>query len=220
MLRVVAAAVSIGLADSINPSTVGPALYMATLPKAALRVGQFTLGIFSVNLLAGVVLMVGPGRLLLGLVPHPQRNVRNVIELVAGIVLIGCAIAVWLGRRRLARRELSLRASGGSALIAGVSIAAVELPTAMPYFAVIAAITASSAALPGELLALLAYNLAFVLPLLIVISVRLLAGSRGERWLQRGAVWLQREWPSVLAGLLLFVGSILTLIGARGLISL
>ena len=191
---------------------------MAALPRAPLRLGQFTLGIFAVNLVGGLVLMVGPGRLLVGLVPHPQRNVRNWIEVTAGVVLIVCAVAVWLGRRRLARRELPVRASGGSALVAGLSIGAVELPTAVPYFAVIAAILASNAALPGEVLALLAYNLAFVLPLLIMILVLLLAGARGERWLGGGAAWLRREWPSALAGLLLLVGSILTLIGAHGLI--
>jgi len=220
VLRVVAVAISIGLADSINPSTVGPALYMATLPRPALRVGQFALGIFVVNLAAGLILIIGPGRLLLGLVPRPQANVRHVIELVAGVILIACAVAVWLGRRRLARHQLPLRSSGGSAIVAGVSIAAVELPTALPYFAVIAAIVASRADLPGELLALLAYNLAFLLPLLTVVLVLLLAGPHAEPWLRRGAAWLERRWPSVLAALLLFVGSILTMIGARALIGL
>jgi hypothetical protein len=39
----------------------------------------------------------------------------------------------WRGRRSLARRELRMRSGGGgSALIAGASIAAVELPTALP----------------------------------------------------------------------------------------
>jgi cytochrome c biogenesis protein CcdA len=90
--------------------------------------------------------------LLLGLVPHPQGAVRHVIELVAGVVLLVLAVAVWLGRRGLARRELpGGSGGGGSALVAGVSIAAVELPTAAPYFAVIVAIAASSATVPKEI---------------------------------------------------------------------
>jgi cytochrome c biogenesis protein CcdA len=56
--------------------------------------------------------------------------------------------------------------SGGSALIAGASIAAVELPTALPYFAVIAGIVASSASVAQEIGLLVLYNVAFVLPLL------------------------------------------------------
>ncbi len=54
-----------------------------TVPKGAVRVMEFAIGVFTVNLAAGLVLTVGPGRLLLGLVPHPQRTVRHVIELVA-----------------------------------------------------------------------------------------------------------------------------------------
>src|SRR5512143_3314872 len=129
MLRRVGVAISVGLADSLNPSTVGPALYLATVRKRVLRVMQFTIGVFSVTFAVGLVLTIGPGRLLLGLVPHPQRTVRHVIELVAGVILLVAAVALWRGRRSLARRELPMRGGGGggSALIAGASIAAVEL---------------------------------------------------------------------------------------------
>jgi len=164
--------------------------------------------------------MIGLGRLLLGLVTHPQRTVRHVIELVAGVILLLVAIAVWRGRRSLARRELPMRSGsgGGSALLAGASIAAVELPTALPYFAVIAAIVASSASVPQEIGLVALYNVAFVLPMLAIIVVLLVAGERADRWLQKGGAWLQRRWPVVLASLLLFVGSVLAVLGGTGLI--
>jgi len=211
-------AISVGLADSINPSTVGPALYLATTTRRLSRVTEFTIGVFSVNLVAGVVLTVGPGRSLLGLVPHPQRTVRHVIELVAGVILLAVAVALWLGRRSLARRELPMRSGGGSALIAGASVAAVELPTAAPYFAVIAGIVASSASIPQQIGLLALYNLAFVLPLLAIVGVLLVAGEGAGPWLERGGAWLQRRWPVVLVGLLLFVGSALTILGGTGLV--
>ena len=211
--------ISVGLADSLNPSTVGPALYLATVRRRVWRVTLFTIGLFSVNLMAGVVLTIGPGRLLLGLVPHPQGTVRHVIELVAGVVILAVAVALWLGRRSLARRELPMRSGGGgSAFVAGASIAAVELPTAAPYFAVIAGIVASSASVAQEIGLLALYNVAFVLPLLAIVVVLLFAGERGERWLQEGGAWLQRRWPVVLASLLLFVGSALTVLGGTGLV--
>ena len=53
MLRLVGVVISVGLADSLNPSTVGPALYLATVGKRVLRVMQFTIGVFSVNLVVG-----------------------------------------------------------------------------------------------------------------------------------------------------------------------
>ncbi len=219
MLRLIGVAVSVGLADSINPSAVGPALYLATAERPVLRVAQFTSGVFAVNLVAGLVLTIGPGRLLTALVPHPQGTARHVIELAAGVVLLVVAAAVWMGRRKLARRELPGRSSGGgSALIAGASIAAVELPTAVPYFAVITGIAASSAAVPFQILVIALYNVAFVLPLLAIVVVLLIAGERAEPWLQRGGAWMQRRWPVVLVGLLLFVGSALTVLGGTGLV--
>ena len=120
MLRRIGVAISVGLADSLNPSTVGPALYIATGRQRVWRVTQFTIGVFSVTFVGGIVLTIGPGRLLLGLVPHPQGTVRHVIELVAGVVLLIVAVAILLGRRSLARRELPGRGGGGgSAFVTG-----------------------------------------------------------------------------------------------------
>jgi cytochrome c biogenesis protein CcdA len=219
MLRRIGVAISVGLADSLNPSTVGPALYIATGRHRVWQVTQFTIGVFSVTFLGGVVLTIGPGRLLLGLVPHPQGTVRHVIELVAGVALLVIAAALFVGRRSLARRELPGRGGGArSAFITGASIAAIELPTAAPYFAVIAGIVASSASIPQEIGLLVLYNVAFVVPLLAIIAVMLLAGRRADPWLQKGGAWLQRRWPVVLASLLLFVGSVLAILGGSGLV--
>ncbi len=219
MLRLAIVAISVGLADSLNPTTVGPALYLATVPgRRALRVAQFTSGVFAVNLAAGLVLTLGPGSLLLGLVPHPHGTARHVIELVAGVFLLAFAAALWLGRRTLTRRDLPMRGGGGSALITGASIAAVELPTAVPYFAVVTAVEASSASVPTKIGLLALYNLAFVLPLLAIVVVLLVAGERADRWLQNGGAWLQRRWPVVLASLLLLVGGGLTILGGTGLV--
>ena len=219
MLRRIGIALSVGLADSLNPSTVGPALYLATAAGRVRRVIEFTLGVFGVNLLAGVVLTIGPGRLLLGLVPHPRGTAKHVIELVVGVVLLAVALAVWLGRRKLARRSLPMSGEGtGSALITGASIAAVELPTAAPYFAVIAGITASDTAIPQEVLLLVLYNVAFVLPLIVIVLILVFAGDRADPLLARVGEFVQRRWPVVLAGLLLLVGAALTLFGGTGLV--
>ncbi len=210
--------ISVGLADSINPSTVGPGLYLATVSRSIWRVLQFTLGVFAVDLAGGVVLTIGPGRALLGLVPRPHGTVKHVLELVAGIVLLSVAVALWTGRRKLARRELPAGRGGGSSLITGASIAAIELPTAAPYFAVIGAIVASDASIPEEVGLLVIYNVAFVLPLLTIAGVLLFGGARAEGWLRRAGAWLQRRWPVVLAGLLMFVGGVLSVIGGTGLV--
>ena len=219
MLRQIGVVLSIGLADSLNPSSVGPALFLATGERCRRRVAQFTVGLFAVNLVCGLVLTIGPGRLLIGLIPRPQGTARHVIEFVAGVILLAVAIGLWTGRRSLARRELpGRRGSASSAFVMGASIAAIELPTAAPYFAVVASIAASPASVPEEVMLLVVYNIAFVVPMLAIVVVLLVGGQRTDRWLQAGGAWVQRRWPVTLAVLLMLIGSILTILGAIGLL--
>jgi cytochrome c biogenesis protein CcdA len=220
MFRQLGVVISVGLADSLNPSTVGPGLVLATGPRRARRVTEFTLGVFTVNLVAGLVLLIGPARLLIDLVPHPQGTVRHLIEVVAGAILIALAVATWTARRRLARRPLpGTKAEGrSSAFVTGASLSAVELPTAAPYLAVVAGIAASPASAPEQILLVLLYNVAFVVPLLAILVALLVAGDRAEPWLRRVGDWIARRWPVVLAGLLMFVGGALAILGGLGLL--
>jgi cytochrome c biogenesis protein CcdA len=219
VLRLAVVVISVGLADSLNPTTLGPALLLATAQSRVRRLAEFTTGVFAVNLLVGLVLTVGPGRLLIGLIPHPRGDARHGIELAAGVLLLISAVVLWLSRRRLARRELPMQGGGsGFALIAGASIAAVEAPTALPYFAIITAVVASSASFPVEILLIALFNVAFVLPLLVILGVLLVAGERADPWLRTSGAWLQRWWPVVLANLLLAVGSGLTILGGARLV--
>ena len=217
MLRLALAVFSVALADSINPTTVGPALYLATVPGRQRRVAEFTVGVFAVNLTAGLLLTIGPGRFLVGLIPRPQKDIKHAIELAAGIILVISALVVWLGRGKLGRHELPTP-DGGSAVLTGASLAAVELPTAVPYIAIVAAIVASPARLPLELGLVVLYNVVFVLPLVGILLILVVAGDRADPWLEKAGEWLQRRWPVVLAGFLLLVGAGLTVVGGTGLV--
>lgn len=216
-IRLALVAITVGLADSLTPETVGPALYLATIRKPVRRVAEFTAGIFAVHFTAGVILVSGPGGWLFRLVPRPHGETKHAIELAAGAVLLLCAAALWLLRKRLTRRPLPTP-SGRSALTAGASIAAVGLPTAIPYLALLAALIASSATLPQQIVVVALYNLCFVTPLLGIVIVLAVAGKRAEQPLAKSRRWLQNEWPVVIAGLLLVVGGVLVLLGGTGLV--
>jgi cytochrome c biogenesis protein CcdA len=219
VLRLAVVCLSVGLADSLTPEIVGPALYLAALPGRVWSVLQYTAGVFVVHFGTGLVLTTLPGGWRAGLVPRPEGTVKHVLELIAGAVLLASAAGLWLGRRSLSRRELPApKAGGGSALIAGVSIAAVGMPTAIPYLATVAAIVASNSSIPQEVALLAIYNLAFIAPLLTILAILLVAGDRADRLLDEVRAWLQRQWPVVLAVLLLLVGSILVILGGAGLV--
>lgn len=220
MLRLIALVVSIGLADSMNPSTVLPALYLASGRRPRRDVVQFTFGVFAVYFAGGAVVALGPGQVVLSLVPHPGPTARYIVETVAGVVMLIAAGFLWRHREGLAHRELPAPATEGkSSALLGATITAVELPTAFPYFAAIAAIVGSGLD-PGRELALLAlYNVCFVLPLIAIIVTVTIAGEEAERVLARARELLQTYWPSLLAGLALLAGAFVILLGATGLAS-
>jgi cytochrome c biogenesis protein CcdA len=222
MLRLIGLVLSIGLADSLNPSTVGPALYLASHGRAHARrsVTQFTLAVLAVNGLGGALILLGPGQALLAIVPHPSATVRHILETIAGVAMLIAAVILWRRRSTLGRRELPApRAEGRSSAVLGLTIAAVELPTAFPYFAAVAAIVGSGFGLTRQLILLALYNVCFVLPLLLIIATLAFAGDRAQDVLTKARALMQRHWPELLAGLALIAGTFVTLLGATGLAS-
>src|SRR5437764_12348623 len=127
MFRLVGLVISIGLADSMNPTTIGPALYLATGERARERIAEFTLAVFAVYFLGGAAIALGPGQLLLSLVPHPKHTVRYVIEVIAGAALLVGAIVLWRYRQRLSRREAPhFDPKGRASWVLGATITAIE----------------------------------------------------------------------------------------------
>ncbi len=221
MIRLIGLAVSIGIADSLNPTTIAPALYLASAQHAKGKVLKFTLGVFAVYLLGGLAIALGPGQLLLSLIPHPRHRLSYVLELIAGVAMLTAAAFLWGYRDRLGqRRPTNINASGRSSALLGATITAVELPTAFPYFAVIAAIVGSGLDVSRQIVLLLVFNLCFVAPLLAILATLTFAGPHAQRMLISGREKLEAHWPVLLAVLALLAGIFVTLLGVTGLASM
>jgi len=220
VLRLIGIVVSIGLADSLNPTTLAPALYLATGEHPRAQVAKFTLGVFIVYLAGGLAIALGPGQLLLSLVPHPTHRVAHSIEVVAGLAMIIGSIYLWRNRQRLAARRMpDFQSKGRSTMLLGATITAVELPTAFPYFAVIAAVVGADFDPARQAVLLLLFNLCFILPLLAIFLVLTFAGGSATRVLRSVRDFLQRRWPVVVSVLGLLAGAFVVLLGVTGFAS-
>ena len=62
---------------------------------------EFTAGVFLVYLLGGAAIALGPGQLLLSLVPRPDHEDRAVLEIIAGVAMLIAAFVLWRHRDRL-----------------------------------------------------------------------------------------------------------------------
>jgi cytochrome c biogenesis protein CcdA len=218
MIRLLGLVISIGLADSLNPTTIAPALYLAAGDRARRQVAQFTAAVFAVYLVGGLAVALGPGQLLLAIVPKPGRHLGYVLEIVAGVAMLAGAALLWGYRNRLAGSSApEINPRGRSSAILGATITAVELPTAFPYFAAIAAVVGADVGVARTIFLLVVFNVCFVAPLLVIMGVLTFAGPDAQIVLTRGREWLEARWPTVLAVLALVAGVIVTLLGVTGL---
>jgi cytochrome c biogenesis protein CcdA len=219
MLRLLGLAISIGLADSLNPTTLGPVLFLAGDRGARGEVLAFTGATFAVFLAGGVLLVLGPGHAILALVPHPNATTRFVLETLAGVALLVAAPILWHRRRRPRKpsEDEGRSVAGRSPVLLGATISIVELPTAFPYFAVVAAVVGSGVGLRNQLLLVLVYNVCFVAPLVAVAVALTVAGDAAVDRLRRFREMARDHWPAIAAAVALVAGVFVTVLGVTGL---
>src|SRR5436309_11824807 len=128
MRALLALVLSVGLVDSLNPSTVGPAVYLATRKYALRSLLGFTLGVFAVNVAAGLVLTLGPGQAILAAVPNVGEHTKHLIELCLGLAALALACLLWPIRQRIVQEITPKKTLGhGSSLALGAGIALANL---------------------------------------------------------------------------------------------
>jgi cytochrome c biogenesis protein CcdA len=125
---------------------------------------------------------------------------------------------LWRFRERLSRRQIkTLSPEGRSSAALGATIMAVELPTAFPYFAAIAAIVGSGFDPVRQLILLVLFNICFVLPLLGILGTLTFGRERAAPMLTGARQRLEARWPAVLAILALLAGVFVILLGVTGI---
>jgi cytochrome c biogenesis protein CcdA len=210
--------IAIGFADALNPTTIAPALYLATKEENSRNhVAEFTGAVFVVYLLGGLAIALGPGQLLLAIVPRPSRHLGYVLEILVGVAMLTASVFLWSYREHLSQRKApEMKPRGRSSAVLGATISAVELPTAFPYFAAIAAVVGSGQDVVRQTLLIILFNVCFITPLLGIVVALTFAGGDAVGLLVRGREFLERRWPTVLAVLALLAGLFVTLLGVTG----
>jgi cytochrome c biogenesis protein CcdA len=218
VLQALIVVAGIALADSLNPATIGAGVLMAMSERPTRRVLEFTAGAFLANVLGGALLVLGPGHWLFTLLPSPSRHWRHVAEVIGGVVLLVAAIVVWALRERLGRRHLpGSRVQGGHAFTAGASLMLIELPTAFPYFAAIAAIVGLDAATGVQLGLVCLFNVIFLAPLLAIATIVRFSPRVRDSVIGPASIWINRHWPLVFAVVMAVIGAVLLATGSAGL---
>jgi cytochrome c biogenesis protein CcdA len=218
VLSALAIVVSIAIADAINPATVAPALYLATTERPLRRLVAFSGAFFAVNFAGGVLIVLGPGQLLLSLTPRISAEARHWIELGAGIALLVTAFLIASSRSSSQPERRRAPASSGRAAALGATIAALELPTALPYFAAIAVIVGADVSVADQVLLITVFNVVFVSPVLAMIGLLAAAGDTVTDRVRHFGDLLRLHWRRASACLAAAAGLVLAGFGLIGLL--
>jgi cytochrome c biogenesis protein CcdA len=209
---------SVAAVDSLNPSTIAPAAVLAIGERPARRVGLFTAGVFLTSTAGGLILLFAVGRSFVARIAQPSPHTRHLLELAIGIALLLVAGLLWVLRDWLRAHLGRERAvGGGSALLLGAAIMAIELPTAFPYFAAILATLGAVHGAIRQTVFIVLYNLVFVAPLLALTVLVALTGSRYRDRIARISTLIRTRGPDFLPPGVAIIGGALVVIGVHGL---
>jgi cytochrome c biogenesis protein CcdA len=206
----------IAIVDSLNPGTIGPALVLAASAHPVRSILAFAAGFLVVNVAAGILLALGPGHWLFSLLPDPSEGLKHWGAVVVGVVLLAGALLL-TRRKPKADPGVPARRRAGSAPLFGAGLAVVELPTAFPYFAALAAINAAHLSLPREVTLIVLFNVLFLAPVIVIALLIGFFPSEWERFIDPLRRWTSVHWPRLLAAVLTVGGVALTVFGVAGL---
>ena len=184
----------LALLDSLNPSALAVTLLLVTTTRHYVpRVLTYVATIFCVYFAFGVLIMLG-----LDTVLDRAGDRLESAPVYAAQGILGAALLAWAvfaPDRKDDDGGPRIPESAGMAgiVLLGITITAVEFSTAFPYFAAIGILTREELSIGQWLPVLFVYNIIFVLPPLLLMTLYRMFGERLEERFQRLIGWFRRE---------------------------
>jgi cytochrome c biogenesis protein CcdA len=188
MVEILVPIFGLALLDSLNPSALAVTLYLLTQPRYGATVITYVGGVFSVYLGIGVGLLVGLDVALAAAGTALEHPIAYGVQGILGAAMLIYSFSVDPKRGgQSERRPRSMNL--GAIFVLGASISLLEISTALPYLGAIGIMTSASLSIAQWLPLLVAYNLIFIAPpLLLMASYRLLGSrlqARFDHWRER-----------------------------------
>jgi threonine/homoserine/homoserine lactone efflux protein len=198
------------LTDVVNPVLLAAVIFALGSKRPLLNANAVLIGWLVLYFIAGIILALG-----LESISNFFANPRPIdfyIESVVGVLLI------WLGLRSFKKEDPrkkekeygeadTLKTS--SAFWIGVSINLIGLPFAIPYFAAIDQILKTDLEWFPVVIALLIYNLLYILPFCLLIVVRYVYNERSDKLFASINEKMEKLGNIVLPLILFAIGGIL-----------
>jgi cytochrome c biogenesis protein CcdA len=168
---------ALALVDSINPSAIVVTLYLLSRERVTAQVVVYVAAIFLTYLTLGALMMSGIDALLPSLRTTGGGRLGFVVQGLIGLAMLLYAIRAPTTAKSAPRVEPNASTYAALALL-GVTVTAMELPTAVPYFGAIALLTTAGLPMARWLPLLVLYNAIFVLPPVLLLVSHIVFGRR------------------------------------------
>lgn len=179
----------LALLDSLNPSALVVALWLLTQPRAAPRLLAYVGGILAAYLGLGVAMMLGFSAARDTLATALDHPVALAVQALLGAGLLAYAIFAPSTAHQAHEPKAPASDRLWAFVLLGMTVTAVELVTALPYFAAIGLMVAADLSWAQWLPLLVGYNVVFVAPPLLLLALHATLGHRTD---ERFARWRQR----------------------------
>ena len=211
----------IGLLDStsIVPLCIVLLVVLLAGPNPIGRSCSLIFGVFVVNFVCGLLILLGLRTLIDRIEAYTERlwvnpNIEELIlQIVIGIALCALAWRITKNRKKRADKPAPTSMTGIQAFLSGAVLTIVGLPGAVPYLAAIDLTLRAELNATQEIIALVYYNVVFVLPLAAIVVLRLALGERSQAPLDKVKAFFNRWGQRVIVLLLVVLGVVLTLDG-------
>lgn len=175
--------VAMGLLDSLNPFSIGLQIALLPLTKKAHHSLFFILGTFVTYFCGGLLIYFGVNVVITQIINDIDftKSPYIYIELILGIALLALAIkkSIQKGEEKSYKKsELSVKPISLFLLGAGGTI--FDLPTAIPYLAVLGKMAAMNISIITVILLLIAYCLIYLLPMISIYFAYILLKQKAE----------------------------------------
>ena len=170
---------ALALVDSINPSAIVVTLYLLSRERAQSQVAVYIAAIFLTYLTLGAMMVLGFDALLASLRMAGDGRIGLFVQGAIGLAMLLYAIRAPAAAGAAPTVEPGANTYAALVLL-GVTVTAMELPTAVPYFGAIALLTTADLPMSRWLPMLVVYNAIFVLPPVLLLAGHIIFGKRME----------------------------------------
>jgi cytochrome c biogenesis protein CcdA len=214
MHTLLASLVAIAALDSLNPTAITLQIYLLSTPKPIGRSIAFILGVFFAYWTTGLLVILGLRSLMMTLISKaniyvPEPHIYT-IQLLIGIILLTAGFSLE-SSPQTDQEKRPKKLTPDRTFLLGMAMTILEFPTALPYLAAIEQIARAKLEVLSLMGVLGLYNLVFVSPLIMLLSIYMLFHQQSAALLHQInrsiAIWS----PKILRALLLGLGILLIL---------